>query len=216
LYVDLQHSPKLILPEIDRAAACFPPCMRRLHHTLRTTHHLKHESRFVYQLFLKGAGLAVGETLGLFEREFLQVKTPDVIKKKGYLYSIRHLYGLEGSRIDRKPHTCAQIISKHSGKCPMAQAATLGDELDVVGVPQVVRENFTRGGGAAVTAANAQAACACHYRSAHLQQPGGAPNHGGGAGAGTFPSPNHYFAAALAASNQMARAVATKGGGATE
>jgi hypothetical protein len=91
--------------------------------------------------------MSVGETLSLIESEFLKELPPDVIAKKGYLYSIRHLYGLEGSRINRKPCTCADIVKKHPSKCPMAHASSAAEELDAAGVPRTVQLGCVRGGG---------------------------------------------------------------------
>eukprot|EP00041_Stephanoeca_diplocostata_P001434 m.20025 g.20025 ORF g.20025 m.20025 type:complete len:54 (-) comp12006_c0_seq1:37-198(-) len=52
----------------------------------------------VYFLFLKGLGLTVEEVQTLVTREFLKAMTHDKFDSKRYLYSIRHLYGLEGAR----------------------------------------------------------------------------------------------------------------------
>ena len=45
--------------------------------------------------------------------------TRETFEKKRYVYSIRHLYGLEGKRHDRAPYSCAQIATAHPAKCPL-------------------------------------------------------------------------------------------------
>lgn len=183
LHVDMADAPKLSTSNLDQAVAFFPPCMRRLHHTLRTEHHLKHEGRLLYTCFLKGAGVPVAEQLQLWESEFLHVKTKEEVAKKRYMYSIRHIYGLEGSRINRPPYSCPKIIKEHSGRCPFTNGASAREELDTVGVPQELQAQV-RG---------PQSACACHFRAA-----ANLPQHAEDAGQQEiFASPNHYFAAAV-------------------
>jgi DNA primase large subunit len=53
-----------------------------------------------------------------YESEYLQVMGRDTFEKKRYVYSIRHLYGLEGKRHDRDPYSCHQITKDHESKCP--------------------------------------------------------------------------------------------------
>lgn len=43
----------------------FPLCMRQCHETLRSKHHLKHEGRLQYGLFLKGIGVTLEDSLRL-------------------------------------------------------------------------------------------------------------------------------------------------------
>ena len=47
----------------DRAQKNFPLCAQHLHDGLQREHHLKHESRNQYVLFLKGGGLRLRETV---------------------------------------------------------------------------------------------------------------------------------------------------------
>lgn len=44
--------------------------MKRLHVNLRSEHHLKHQARQQYGLFLKGAGLSLEEALVFWKSEF--------------------------------------------------------------------------------------------------------------------------------------------------
>eukprot|EP00051_Salpingoeca_urceolata_P014502 m.184702 g.184702 ORF g.184702 m.184702 type:complete len:558 (-) comp18104_c0_seq1:140-1813(-) len=119
-----QRKLSLNLSDVDTMARLFPPCMALYHANLRKNHHLKHEGRLVYTLFLKGAGMGVQDQIKFWESEFRQVMSEATIRTKRYRYSIRHLYGLEGSRIDRAPYKCAKIISDFT--CPFASFDALG------------------------------------------------------------------------------------------
>ncbi|KAK0173740.1 hypothetical protein PV328_006891 [Microctonus aethiopoides] len=91
------------------AQTAFPPCMRMIHDYLRERHHLKHESRLQYTLFLKGIGLKVKDTLSLFRDEFIKTVSLERFEKE-YTYYIYHAYGMRGRRYDTPPKDCHQII----------------------------------------------------------------------------------------------------------
>ncbi|KAH0541203.1 DNA primase large subunit-like isoform X2 [Cotesia glomerata] len=110
--------------DIDHLSeTAFPPCMRHIHQTLRKNHHLKHESRLQYTLFLKGIGLNVKETIKLFKGEFTQRMDIGLFERE-YKYYIEHAYGLRGRRKDYPPQECHQIQSKRTPRgdcngCPL-------------------------------------------------------------------------------------------------
>lgn len=87
-----------------------PLCMRHLHETLSTTHHLRHYGRLQYNLFLKELGLPVEEAL-LFWRRAFSTMTDDKFNKE-HRYNIRHGYGLEGRRLNYPAKSCARIITQ--------------------------------------------------------------------------------------------------------
>ncbi|KAI3627176.1 4-nitrophenylphosphatase [Malassezia furfur] len=87
-----------------------PLCMRHLHETLTTTHHLRHYGRLQYNLFLKELGLPVEEAL-LFWRRMFSTMTDDKFNKE-HRYNIRHGYGLEGRRLNYPAKSCARIITQ--------------------------------------------------------------------------------------------------------
>ena len=61
--------------QVDDMSPLFPICMARYHAMLRETHHLKHEGRLLYTLFLKDAGLSVHHALHLILSEFRKGST---------------------------------------------------------------------------------------------------------------------------------------------
>ena len=85
-----------------------PLCMRHLQETLSAKHHLLHQSRLQYNLFLKELGLPVEEALVFWRRSFSQM-TDDQFKS--HRYNIRHGYGLEGGRHNYPARSCTTIIS---------------------------------------------------------------------------------------------------------
>ncbi|KAI0981887.1 hypothetical protein GJ496_006243 [Pomphorhynchus laevis] len=101
--------------DIDRLSKlCFPPCFRQLHEALRTEHHLKHQGRLTYWLFLKGIGLPMEENVRLFQNEFSQKGGMDQTKfDREHGYNIRHSYGKEGKRVSYTPYSCIKIINNH-------------------------------------------------------------------------------------------------------
>ncbi|XP_022103190.1 probable DNA primase large subunit [Acanthaster planci] len=123
------------LDDIDELTVCFPPCMQHLHLMLRKKHRLRHFSRLQYTLFLKEVGLPVSEAVRFWQKEYSQPScnygdsrgcTHDWKRDgKRYVYSIRHLYGLEGSRINYKAHSCRAIQERslghgEEGGCPFS------------------------------------------------------------------------------------------------
>ncbi|BFZ16460.1 hypothetical protein BsWGS_19499 [Bradybaena similaris] len=96
----------------------FPPCMANVVNVLQDEHTLKHQDRVQLTLFLKELGLPVNDALLLWKREY-SVPTKSSKSKicqhrwqgneRRYIYNIRHLYGLEGSRTNYRAHSCSAI-----------------------------------------------------------------------------------------------------------
>ncbi|XP_038071650.1 probable DNA primase large subunit [Patiria miniata] len=128
-------SGSVALEDIDNLSGCFPPCMQHLHRMLRQKHRLRHFSRIQYTLFLKVVGLPVSEAVKFWRREYSQPSChhgdsagcTHTWQRDGrrYTYSIRHLYGLEGSRVNYKAHSCRSIQEcsighGEEGGCPFS------------------------------------------------------------------------------------------------
>lgn len=101
----------VVLPAITQH---YPLCARHLQHTLVSNSHLKYQGRQQFGLFLKGIGLDVDEALKFWSYQFTKGANTMTVEKfnKEYKYNIRHLYGLEGARINYKPWECATILAK--------------------------------------------------------------------------------------------------------
>lgn len=74
----------------------YPPCMRYLHETLTTDHHLKHLGRLHYGAFLRSGQVDLDTAIEFWRKEFTK-KIPNEKFERDYKYNIRHLYGKEGS-----------------------------------------------------------------------------------------------------------------------
>ncbi|CAD5117835.1 DgyrCDS6581 [Dimorphilus gyrociliatus] len=162
----------------------FPPCMQQLHHNLKTNHHLKHNGRMQYGLFLKGIGLSMNDAIRFWKTEFCKQMDGDKWDKQ-YLYNIRHNYGHEGKRANYTPYSCSKICSMTPGPgesngCPFrhTDASVLrqrlqGMSLNREGIDTIVE--FSKKG-------HPQLACGKYFDMVHNQDIGFTPNH-----------PNHYF-----------------------
>ena len=64
--------------------ASFPLCMQELHRGLKETHHLKHQGRLQFGLFLKGIGLSLDEALKFFRQEFMRVMGEEKVGRYFY------------------------------------------------------------------------------------------------------------------------------------
>jgi DNA primase large subunit len=106
----LQTGDRVTPADLDMVSKVnMPLCMRTLHEALRSNHHLKHQGRLQYGLFLKGVGLTLEESLELWKSEFS--RAPGAVNfDSHYAYSIRHNYGKEGRKTDYNPYSCAKII----------------------------------------------------------------------------------------------------------
>ncbi|XP_064646367.1 uncharacterized protein LOC135499507 [Lineus longissimus] len=140
--------------DVDRLAENFPLCMKLLHQNLREKHRLAHHSRVIYTLYLKEIGLTVHESLKFWKQEYSQPAKDDSTrdwqkKTKHYTYSIRHLYGLEGSRINYRAHTCQALQSislspRDVACCPFSHfdQSNLQTALDMEDIPQFIASNI--------------------------------------------------------------------------
>eukprot|EP00048_Salpingoeca_helianthica_P018423 m.241957 g.241957 ORF g.241957 m.241957 type:complete len:582 (-) comp24955_c0_seq1:46-1791(-) len=131
----------LDLALLDSEAPFLPPCVARIHRTLRTQHHIKHHDRMVYILFLKGTGVSVDDNITHLLTEFRQVMDEPTLRKKRYGYSIRHFYGLEGSRINRAPYSCTQVAEY--SKCPFASTDKASVEQTLRSLPNATPASVT-------------------------------------------------------------------------
>lgn len=107
---------KITFDNINQESEKFPPCMRHLHLILREKHRLGHQARFFYTLFLKGSGMKIQDSISYWKEEYS--KPHDCTSscshewqkdEKKFLYSIRHMYGLEGGRRNYKSRNCTTI-----------------------------------------------------------------------------------------------------------
>ncbi|CAM9999928.1 unnamed protein product, partial [Phaeothamnion confervicola] len=168
----------------------FPLCMRVMWQALAERHHLKYRGRLQLLLFLRGCGLPVADAVALWRRELQRRLGEATYRKKGYEYSVRHLYGLEGSGRQASLYSCDKMISdgppptpEHVHGCPFAHAApsTLRAALASSGLPAADIEDVAAaagggsggaerrggagggGGGGSCGQACAQDACRLHF-----------------------------------------------------
>ncbi|XP_068627069.1 DNA primase large subunit-like [Battus philenor] len=123
---NLTYHPRLELKstEVDQASTYFPPCMLNLHKNLRQKHRMSHIHRFNYSLFLKDIGMPIEEAISFWKTEY---KKPSEAHscchnwdndEKKFVYGIRHLYGLEGSR---KTYTSVNCQKVQSSECSISE-----------------------------------------------------------------------------------------------
>ena len=120
----LGGSTKLTIPfvlvhkDIEEESKFFPLCMQQLHQILKKSNRLRHHERFRYTLFLKDIGLEVNENIAFWEQYYSKPSKGGATSckhtwagslKNHYKYSIRHVYGLEGGRINYSSHSCSYL-----------------------------------------------------------------------------------------------------------
>lgn len=98
---------------IDIESKNFPLCMQHLHMKLRKVHRLSHYARWHYSLFLKDGGMHLEDAINYWKEEYSKPHSCSSIcshnwqsNEKKFIYSIRHLYGLEGSRKNYNSPSC--------------------------------------------------------------------------------------------------------------
>ncbi|PVG00189.1 DNA primase, large subunit [Serendipita vermifera] len=94
----------------DLARKHFPMCMRTLHNNLKKDHHLKHQARLQYGLFLKVLGLSIEEAIAFWRKAFSGKVTDEKFTKE-YLYNIKHNYGLVGKMANYPARSCQTILT---------------------------------------------------------------------------------------------------------
>lgn len=106
----------ITIDNIDAEAQKFPLCMQHLHSVLRSRHRLSHYARLYYSLFLKEIGMELGDSIIFWRQEYSKPHTCSSVclhnwqsNEKKFIYSIRHMYGLEGSRRNYKTPDCNLI-----------------------------------------------------------------------------------------------------------
>ncbi|KAK4877379.1 hypothetical protein RN001_009885 [Aquatica leii] len=124
------RSPRSTLQDFNMEIKLFPLCMRNLQNTLQQSHRLPHEERYNYSLFLKDIGMSLDDSLKFWKNEYSKESHPCgkcchswYKDEKRYIYSIRHLYGLEGSRKNYSSRSCHyfqnnSISATQEGGCP--------------------------------------------------------------------------------------------------
>ncbi|XP_049829818.1 uncharacterized protein LOC126268225 isoform X2 [Schistocerca gregaria] len=185
---------------VDAHAHLFPPCQMHLYKTLRERHRLSHEPRRTLSLFLKDIGMPIEHAVSFWKREYSQKATAACSCQHSWqkdmrklVYSIRHMYGLEGSRINYRAQSC-KVIQDHTitangeGGCPfvhfdhdrlrscLSQKVTLN--------PQVLEEILS------LSSEFPTVACIKHLTVSHLGNSVLSPH---------FTSPVQYYGCALKA-----------------
>lgn len=121
MYESYQHRPhirrsRLLHRHVDEERRFFPPCMFHLLNVLRENHRLAHIWRYNFSLFLKDIGLTLEESTEFWKNEYSQCCSAGSScthswqqNERKYRYSIRHLYGLEGAKIEKSCKSCKHI-----------------------------------------------------------------------------------------------------------
>ncbi|KAL1437999.1 hypothetical protein MTO96_048456 [Rhipicephalus appendiculatus] len=110
--------------EVDsQAAVYFPPCMSALYTTLKRDRRLAHEDRFVFSLFLKEIGLDLKGAIEFWSRHYVEPPGKNATCSHTWqantsrlTYSVRHMYGQEGRRVNYTAHGCTQV--QDNSLCP--------------------------------------------------------------------------------------------------
>ncbi|KAL0101429.1 hypothetical protein PUN28_018928 [Cardiocondyla obscurior] len=113
---------KVTTENIETEKQKFPLCMQHLHSVLKKRHRLSHYARLYYSLFLKEIGMTLEDSIIFWREEYSKPHTCTSVcshnwqsNEKKFIYSIRHMYGLEGSRKNYKTPDCNLICSGISG-----------------------------------------------------------------------------------------------------
>jgi DNA primase large subunit len=91
----------------------YPPCIQDLIGTVNKVGYIPHWERFQLGLFLKHTGMDVDDQLQYWYNKAVDnigLSFDEFAKKVGYV--IRHIYGLEGGRIDYEMPSCNTIQTK--------------------------------------------------------------------------------------------------------
>lgn len=106
----------LTYKNINVKAAQFPLCMRNLHDVLRRRHRLTHQARFYYTLFLKESGMRIEDVVQYWKEEYSKPHSCESVcthkwqkDERKFVYSIRHMYGLEGRKANYKAQSCSAV-----------------------------------------------------------------------------------------------------------
>ncbi|XP_078041080.1 uncharacterized protein LOC144472165 [Augochlora pura] len=120
----------ITVDNIDTEMTKFPLCMQNLHRKLRNTHRLGHYARLHYSLFLKDGGMQIEDAISYWKEEYSKPHSCSSTcshqwqsSERKFVYSIRHLYGLEGSRKNYKSVNCEFLCAAvpgpmYEGGCP--------------------------------------------------------------------------------------------------
>ena len=121
---------------IDIEVKNFPLCMQHFHRKLRDTHRLSHYARLHYSLFLKDSGMHIEDAINYWKEEYSKPHLCSSVcshnwqsSERKFLYSIRHLYGLEGSRKNYKSPNCQFMCANVSG--PMYEGGCPFKNFDI-------------------------------------------------------------------------------------
>ncbi|KAK3082675.1 hypothetical protein FSP39_002306 [Pinctada imbricata] len=109
--------PPLRAVDVEAESQFFPPCMKNLVDRLYSVHRLRHHARIQLTLFLKEIGMPIYEALQFWRSEYSKMSTSSEDgchhhwqqNSRRYTYNIRHLYGLEGSKVNYKGHCCLSL-----------------------------------------------------------------------------------------------------------
>ncbi|XP_018027863.2 uncharacterized protein LOC108683092 [Hyalella azteca] len=122
---------------IMAASSHFPACMQQLQHCLHKHRRLPHHQRYRYSVFLRSIGVPLSQNIAFWESYYRAAAHEHSAcghnwarDGRRYMYSLRHIYGLEGRRVPAAPHSCDKLQSLSSqprdcGGCPFAVAADL-------------------------------------------------------------------------------------------
>ncbi|XP_011501408.1 PREDICTED: DNA primase large subunit-like [Ceratosolen solmsi marchali] len=148
------HCETITASNIDNVSVHFPPCMMHLHLQLRHKHRLSHYARFYYTLFLKECGMSLEEAFIYWKYEYSKPHNCDSLcthdwqtNNKKFIYSIRHMYGLEGGKKDYKCLDCNSMAeeslgSTYEGGCPFKNFDT--DYLKSLLCKTITNDNFDK------------------------------------------------------------------------
>lgn len=109
---------------IERESERFPRCMKIIYSKLMKGDKLGHNQRFNFSLFLKDAGMSMDEANRFWRKYYSNIqgsrKSASLWeeRKYKYAYSLRHLYGQEGSRRTYKTASCEALFSQNI--CPFS------------------------------------------------------------------------------------------------
>ncbi|MDH5782340.1 MAG: DNA primase regulatory subunit PriL [Candidatus Bathyarchaeota archaeon] len=87
----------------------YPPCIKRLHETISSGHHISHIGRFTLTTFLINIGMSTENVVDLF-------RSLADFNERMTRYQVEHLAGLKGSRIKYIPPKCDTL--RTHGVCP--------------------------------------------------------------------------------------------------